>query len=242
MRNLLVGLACLVPFVAATQLLAAPDLGTVEEAEKNIVSRFAQIQSLAATITNEESQEDQGRQVSVVITREVEWMRKGRGFLYRAQTRTKTTQKDAHGSTTLESSSTTVSDGERVVRMAEQDGTVTAVQRNADVTVTPDIAAMFEQLRKDSTLKRFPDVKVGTHDCYAIQVVPKEKKGSDILQTMIYFRKDIGLDVRTVVYGKENRTIFTSTTTHVRVNPTLSPDHFILTLPDGVELIDQSRR
>lgn len=228
--------------LSAAPLMAAPEAGSLEEAEKNIIARFANIQSLTATITNEESQEIQGKQVSVMITRQVEWIRKGFAFLYRAQTIMKTTQKDKQGATTQESASTIVSDGERIVRLTEQDGAITATQRNADVTVTPDVGAMFEQLKKDSTLKRFPDVKVGLDECYAIQIIPKEKKGSDILQTMIYFRKDIGLDVRTVVYGKDNRTIFTSTTTNVRVNPSLSPDRFVLTLPDGVELVDESKR
>ena len=226
--------------LGAASLMASPEPGSLEEAEKNIVDRYSSIQSLAATMTNEESQEAQGKQVSVIITRQIEWTRKGKGFLYRAQTQTKTTQTDARGRSTREFSSTTVSDGERVVQLTEQDGSVSAIQRKADVTVTPDLRAMFEQLRKDSTLKRFPDVKVGMDDCYAIQVVPKEKKGLDILQTMIYFRKDIGLDVRTVVYGKENREIFTSTTTNVRLNPSLTPDRFVVILPDGVELIDQS--
>ena len=177
----------------------------------------------------------------MVITRQVEWTRKGQGFLYRAETRTKTTQTDEHGSTTRESSATTVSDGERVVRLTDQDGKTSAIQGKADVTVTPDLHAMFEQMRRDSRLKRFPDVKVGMDDCYVIQVVPKEKKGSDILKTTIYFRKDIGLDVRTVVYGKENQPIFTSTTTNVRLNPPLTPDRFVVVLPEGVELIDQTK-
>ncbi len=230
-------------FVAlpAAPVMAGPEAGSLEEAERNIIARFANIQSVAATITNEESQENQGKQVSVIITRQVEWIRKGSAFLYRAQTKMKTTRTDKHGATTQESASTIVSDGERIVRLTEQDGAITATQRNADITVTPDVGAMFAELKKDSTLKRFPDVKVGLDDCYAIQIIPKEKKGSDILQTMIYFRKDIGLDVRTVVYGKDNRTIFTSTTTHVRVNPSLSPDRFVLTLPDGVELMDESK-
>jgi|CXWL01.1.fsa_nt_gi outer membrane lipoprotein-sorting protein len=234
--------AWLIMAFASATLIASPDPGSLEEAEKNIVDRYSSIQSLAATMTtSEDSQEEQGKQVSVIITRQIEWTRKGQGFLYRAQTQAKTTQTDAQGRSTRESSSTTVSDGERVVRLIEQDGTVSAIQRKADVTVTPDLRALFEQLRKDNTLKRFPDVMVGNDDCYAIQLVPKEKKGSDILQTMIYFRKDIGLDVRTVVYGKGNREIFTSTTTNVRLNPNLSPDRFVLNLPDGVELIDQSK-
>jgi outer membrane lipoprotein-sorting protein len=241
MRKILPCCAVCIVLLAGA-LLAAPETGSLEEAEKNIVSRFGNIQSLAATITNEESQEIKGKKVFVMITRQVEWIRKGSAFLYRAQTRMKTTQADKHGATTQESTSTTVSDGERVVRLTEQDGALTATQRNADVTVTPDVRAMFEQLKQDSKLKRFPDVKVGLDDCYAIQIVPKEKKDSDILQTMIYFRKDIGLDVRTVVYGKDNKTIFTSTTTNVRVNPSLSADRFVLTLPDGVELIDETKR
>lgn len=230
-----------VAVLTSASLITSPEPGSLEEAEKNIVERFRSIQSLAATITNEESQKIEGKQVTMMITRQIEWTRKGQGFLYRAQTRTRTTQTNAHGPTIRESLSTLVSDGERVARLTDQDGTLSATLRKADVTVTPDVQAMFEQLRKDSTLKRFPDVKVGSDDCYAIQVVPKEKKGSDILQTMIYFRKDIGLDVRTVVYGKENQEIFTSTTTNVRLNPTLTPDRFVLVLPDGVELIDQSK-
>jgi len=220
---------------------AAPEAGSLEEAENKIVERFAEIESLAATITNEESQKSEGKEISVRIVRQVEWMRKGAAFLYRAQSKATTTRKDGQSTTTREDSSTTVSDGVRVVRLGEEEGRMKATQRNADVTVTPDIKAMLDELRKDNTLKRFPDVKVGLDDCYAIQVLPKQREGSDLLQTMIFFRKDIGLDVRTVVYGKKNEIIFTSTTTNVKVNPKLPPDRFVLTIPDGVELMDESR-
>jgi outer membrane lipoprotein-sorting protein len=228
----------LLAWVALAGSGAAP---SVEEAEKNIVERFNRIQSLTATIVNEESDEKEGKKTSVVITRKVEWKRTGLRFLYRAEVVTKTTQEDASGTQTRQVASTTVSDGERVVRLADQDGTVTAVQRRADVTVTPDMRTMFNELRIDNNLNRLPDVKVGLHDCYAIQLLPKVRKDSDILQTMIYFRKDIGLDVRTVVYGTGNKVLFTSTTMNVVTNPAIPSDRFVIALPDGVELVDETR-
>lgn len=214
---------------------------SVEDAEKAIVQRFSAIDSLAATITNEESQEIGGKLTSVRIERQVEWMRSDAGFLYRAHSTTTTVQKDERGESKRVTSSDIVSDGAKVVSLTLDSGRLKATQRRADVTVTPDVRAMFEELRKDSKLTRFPDVRVGRDDCYAIQVVPKKREGSDILQTMIYFRKDIGLDVRTVVYNRDNKVMFTSTTTNVRVNPKLSPDLFVLTIPDGVELVDETR-
>lgn len=219
-----------------------PVPGSLEEAEKNIVAKFNAIQSLAATITNEEGQEKEGKKTTVKTVRQIEWTRKGKAFLYRAQTRTVVTQAEGDNKSSREVVSTTVSDAERVVRISTQDGATTAVQRRAEVTETPDLRAMLERLREDSTLSRFPDVKVGKDECYAIQVVPKEKKGSDITQSMIYFRKDIGLDVLTVVYDKDNKPMFTSTTTNVRVNPELHPDRFVVTIPEGVELVDQTKR
>lgn len=215
---------------------------SVEDAEKEIVSRFNRIHSLAATITNEESQDEKGKKTSVIITRDVEWKRKENGFLYRSQTVTRTTVEDTAGKRTQKSTTTTVSDGQRVVSLSDHDGMVRAVQRRADVTVTPDLRAMFEQLREDNHLNRLPDVKVGVNDCYAIQVIPKVRKGSDLIQTMIYFRKDIGLDMLTVVYGRDNKVLFTSTTTNVRLNPQLPEDRFVVTLPEGVELVDETGR
>lgn len=216
-------------------------LPAIEDAEQEIVRKFSAIDSLAATITNEEFQEKDGKSVSVKIVRKVEWMRSGGAFLYRAESTSTTIQKGTGPETRRVVKSTTVSDGRRVVSLSDDNGQVKAVQRRADVTVTPDVKAMFEELRKDSKLTRFPDVHVGRDDCYAVQVVPKERKGSDILQTMIYFRKDLGLDVRTVVYDKDNKIMFSSTTTDVVVNPRLSPESFVITIPDGVELINENR-
>lgn len=219
----------------------APTAPSVEEAEKDIVRRFSAIDSLSATITNEETQETSGKLVKVQIVRQVEWMRSGAAFLYRSVSTSTTTQKEGTRETRRVVKTTTVSDGAKVVSLVDSEGHIKAVQRRADVTVTPDVGAMFEELRKDSKLNRFPDVVVGRDSCYAIQVLPKERKGSDLLQTMIYFRKDIGLDVRTVVYNKDNKVMFSSTTTDVKVNPKLSRDLFVLTIPNGVELIDESR-
>jgi outer membrane lipoprotein-sorting protein len=101
---------------------------------------------------------------------------------------------------------------------------------------------MFEELRKDNLLKRLPDVKVGLRDCFAIQVIPKNAATSDIRHTMIYFAKDIGLDVRTIVYDKKNNPIFTSMTSDIHINPEIPRDRFVLVLPDDVKLQDKVDR
>lgn len=213
---------------------------SLEEAQGAIVSRFADIESLSATITNEEVQKRDAKELSVHVVREVEWKRSGDRFLYRAQVKATTNQK-GNPAPLQQYTATTVSDGTHVVTVRDENGQATARRRKADISVMPDMKVMLDELKKDSTLTRFPDVKVGLDDCYAIQVVPKKSEGSDILQTMIYFRKDIGLDVRTVVYDKNNQTMFTSTTTNVKVNPKLHQDRFVLTIPDGVELVDETR-
>lgn len=233
-RSALCGMLVLPALVAG-----ADDAGALAEAEKVIIERFARVRSCAALISTLETAETgDGSTATTEIKRRVEWTRKGDGFLYRSESTARTTRTHGDKSTTEETTATTVSDGAYVVTIVEQNGEKSAAKRNADVTGTPDIRAMLDELSKDQTLKRMPDVKIASDDCYAIQVVPKDRKGSDIAMTMIYFRKDIGLDVRTVVYNKNNKPIYTSATTDIRLNPDLAPDRFVVVLPDGVKLVD----
>ena len=54
-----------IPFLVACLVRLAPPAPSLDEAEKNIVERFNAIQSLAATVTNEETQEKDGKKTSV---------------------------------------------------------------------------------------------------------------------------------------------------------------------------------
>ncbi|MDO8631464.1 MAG: hypothetical protein Q7R41_13335 [Phycisphaerales bacterium] len=233
-RSALCGMLVLPTLVAATD-----KAGTLDEAEKIIIERFAQVRSFAAVLTTLETADPgDGSTAKAEIKRRIEWIRKGDGFLYRAESTTRKTRTHGDKNTTEETTATTVSDGAFVVTIAEQNGEKTATKRKADVTTIPDIQAMLVELRKDHVLSRRADVILGVDDCYAIKVVPKDRKGTAISHSVIYFRKDIGLDVRTVVYDKNNKLIYTSTTTDIRLNPDLSPDRFVVVLPDGVKLVD----
>jgi len=224
-------------------VVGADDAGTLAEAEKVIIERFAQVRSYAAVITTLETADPgDGSTAKTEIKRRVEWTRKGDGFLYRAESTARKTRTHGDKTSTEETAATTVSDGAYVVTIAEKNGEKTAAKRKADVTAIPDIRAMLFELRKDHELSRRSDVKLGVDDCYAIKVVPKDRRSSDISHTVIYFRKDIGLDVRIVVYDKNNKLIYTSTTTDIRLNPDLSPDRFVVVLPDGVKLVDLTNR
>lgn len=242
-RNIMRIRSALCGMLVLPALVAAADGDTLAEAEKVIIERYAKVRSCAAVITTIETAEPgDGSTAKAEIKRRVEWTRKDDGFLYRADSTARTTHTYGDKSTTEETTATTVSDSVHVVTISDRRGEKTATKRKADVTNTPDIRAMLDELRKDQVLKRLPDVIVGHDDCYAIQVVPKNREGSDINHTMIYFRKDIGLDVRTVVYDKNNKPIYTSTTTDIRLNPDLSPDRFVVVLPDGVKLVDLTGR
>jgi len=215
--------------------------GTLAEAEEDIIAHFAQIRSCAAVITTVETAESgDGATARAETQRRIEWMRKGDGFFYRAESKARTTRTTGGAGTTEETTATTVSDGVQVVTLSERNGEKKATRRKADVTTIPDIRTMLNELRKDHVLSRRSDLTVGVDDCYVIQVTPKDLQGSEISHTVIYFRKDIGLDVRTVVYGKNNKPIYTSTTTDIRLNPDLTPDRFVVVLPEGVKLEDQT--
>jgi len=236
------GLAFCCVLAGQALLFAAGDDTSLEEVERAIVERFAAIRSCVATMnTLQTAETGKDSRVKLETKRRGEWVRKENGFLYRAESTSRLTQTHAKGSTKVEASATTVSDGVYIVTLTERDGEKSATKRRADVTHTPDIRAMLDALRKDQVLRRLPDVKVGFDDCFAIQAIPKNRPDSDIGQTVVYFRKDIGIDVHTVVYDKNNKPIYTSTTTDIRINVDLAPDRFMVVLPDGVKLVDQSK-
>ncbi len=222
-----------------SMLLASGEGDSLEEAEKAIITRFATIQSCVATVRTLETAGSGSSSARSESTRYVEWVRKGNGFLYRAESTSKTTQSDSNQSITQEAEATTVSDGVSVVTLADRNGEQTAIKRKADITHTPDIRALLDALKSEQVLHRLPDIKVGLDDCFVIQGIPRNRTDSDIGQTVIYFRKDIGLDVRTVAYDKKNQPVYTSTTTDIRINVELPPDRFRIVIPDGVKLVDQ---
>lgn len=135
-----------------------------------------------------------------------------------------------------------VSDGQFAYTMREdlagpQKGTKNVIKTNAT-----DDTNGFNELRQHHVVKLMPDETIDGHPCFVIEARTKGPDGKPVgdQRFIWYFRKDIGITVKTV-FIMGGKTQSTSNTTDIEVNPTLGDDRFKFTPPPGVEINDMTK-
>lgn len=231
--------ACLCTLVLAAGLARAESL---EEVEKKLLAAHAQLQSYSARMQHRERLEMSGTDyMATEVTGTIEWMRKGDKILYRLDMSGTVTQKFGEAEPqVIGQTSTLVSDGTHYFTLAEQLGHRRFIKQKVDTTVNGDIRSIIDIVKADNSIALAPDDKVEGAECHVIELTPKDPPGDDdpIHKTLLYFRKDIGLNVKVVSRNKAGKTVYDRTLVDLKINPSIEPSRFVLERPADVELTD----
>jgi outer membrane lipoprotein-sorting protein len=229
--------------IAVAGLGAAAWADTLESVEKAIVEKVAGHKSYQGkTVMSQNSQtpdmkyESQGEMT-------FEFMKKGEKWLLRSEGSTKTKMVVQGNEQKSDSKILMICDGEFMYTLNEGDG-----QKSAMKTRMPEQLALitdqayFDSLAKDYTLKLVADETVDGKSCWVIEATPKTAAPEGSLATLLnYFDKETGIGIKTVGKDSGGKTILTSLTTDIKLNPTLSPDRFVFKAPEGVQVVDMSQ-
>lgn len=214
---------------------------TLEDVEKKLMEAHARLKSYTAKIRHVEHVPLTGTDfMASNVDGTVEWLRKGDGILYRMEISGTATQKFGDNETKSHQTSTLVCDGEMFYTYAEQLGQKRFIKQKKDSSIIGNIRAVLDTVRAENDFRLAPDEKVEGADCYTIEVTPKIPPTDDnpIHKTLIYFRKDNGLNVRVVSQNKNGKNVFDHTLVDLKTDVKIDAARFVLKQPADVELID----
>jgi len=216
---------------------------TIEAVEKELVQKHDRTKSYTARMeTTYDMDLGQGNRMKSQSKGTMEWLRRGPKCLFRTETKGATSNLISGNETTSKMLWTTVCDGDFVYALVDTDGRKTATKTRAQPAQTYDVKSTFNTWREDYTLKLLGDEKFDGTDCYVIQATPKKKNAHNpIGKQKFWFRKDLGMMVKMVGFGRNNQPAMTSTTTDVKLNVDIKPDRFKFKLPEGVQLMDLTK-
>jgi outer membrane lipoprotein-sorting protein len=216
---------------------------TLESVEKAIIEKVAQHKAYQFKSAVTQNMEMPEMKMDTQAQGTFEFLRKGDKWLCRGESRTKSTtvmqgQEQKSDSTVL-----MICDGEYMYTLTETDGQKSAMKNRIGTeqfTMLTD-KAYFDALHKDHNLKLLPDETVDGKATWVIEATSKEAKtapAGTMITMITYFDKDNGLGIKMLGKDAAGKTLMTSTTTDVKINPTLADDRFVFKAPAGVQVID----
>lgn len=209
----------------------------IKSAEKAIVDATQKTKSLSATNKSAMNTDNQGYKFSQEMEGTMEWRRDGEKFKMRMESASSSTTETGGKVTKSKGTSLMIDDGEFMYSYYNMDGQKSATKSKSTGAWDQN---PFEIWRKDWDLKLLSDESVDGASCYVIEFLAKS--GSAMTGKMVFhYRKDCGLNVKTIIYDKDGKVTTTSVSTDVKVNPSLSDDRFVFKAPAGVEVVDMTQ-
>jgi len=216
---------------------------TVEEAEKVLVENFKTLRSYKAKVASREAIDfGEGKTLRSEVSGTVEWVRKDGKLFYRSDADSSSVQTFNNMETPTHSKTTMIADGEFFYTLSEVMGQSQATKQMPHPSLVADPASMLKSLREEHEIKLAPkDEMIEGAPCFVFEVRPKKPEDSQMVKMMIYFRKDIGLSIKTVGFDKSDAIVYTTRHSEIKNNIEINPDRFVFTLPDGVKLVDMTQ-
>lgn len=225
---------------------------TIKDVQKELIEKSSKLKSYSAKMTTKSEYDiGQGNKSKTESTGTMEWASKetpkGDKFLYRMESKDiNITVVSGEESKTV-SKTLTVCDGDFIYTLSDSDGQKMAVKMKVQSTQSYDIKATFDAWEKTYNLKLLADEKFDNADCWVIEATPKKKAGeqvgaSPIFKSKFWYRKDVGLMVKTVSFDKNNKPTSTTTITDIKANIEIKPERFKFKCPEGVQLMDMTQQ
>jgi outer membrane lipoprotein-sorting protein len=216
---------------------------SVEAVIKKLHDQLAKYKSLSFKSHGTTVIEMPGMSAKTESDQVVEAARQGEKILSRIEMKSMTIQKAGDQEQKIPTTMTIVVDGQYQHTYSESAGQKNATRQkiNPDTEFNPfDVQRMFKLMEKDFTIKILHDQTIDGKSCYVVEMSPKNQSaqtGMNIGKQISYFDKASGVSVKSVGYDKDGKTMSTSLTTDVKIDPSLSPERFKFKAPAGVSRI-----
>lgn len=212
----------------------------LDEIEKKIEGSFDKIKSYSAKFKSvSDSDDGRGNKYHMDNKGTTEYVRKGDTVLSRSDSQIVTVTTTDGKETRSESKVTSVSDGEFTYMLTEDANGKQVMKSKATTLAEARPTAWLKTMREHFEITVLDDEKVDGKDCYVIQSKFKPQEGAPPQgRTVMYFRKDSGLSVKSLVYDENGKVTTESVTTDIKLNAGISESRFKLEIPPGVKVTD----
>jgi outer membrane lipoprotein-sorting protein len=167
--------------------------------------------------------------------------RRGEKPLVRMELKTKSTNTVAGQTSTSEAPVITIIDGEYAYVITEMDGKQLAQKSLINQQTTGEPEAMISELKKEKQLKLLPAEKLDGRETIVIEATPKQPGAAGMTSREVYwFDVQTGLLTKMAGNGPDGKQIMEMTYTDIKTDVDINPSRF--KLPEGVEILDQTRR
>jgi outer membrane lipoprotein-sorting protein len=140
-----------------------------------------------------------------------------------------------------EMSVTMICDGDSMYTLSTQMGQTMATKQKPDASLGGDLKKYFEDIIAKHNVKVLPDEKIDGEACFVIEATPKDPAAAaSIAKTIMYFRKDIGINVKMVGMDKDGKEVFSNISSDFKINSDIAADRFVFKAPEGVQVMDMT--
>lgn len=147
------------------------------------------------------------------------------------------------GGQTMESTMSTIYDGEFVYLIKEMMGQTIAVkQKPGAISQSPGGRHMFESLKAQNTLKVLPNEKVDGKDAFVIEATPNSSLPLPVVKLKLFLFKENGVMVKMLGFDSAGKEIVTIRYNDIKINPKIDPDRFVFKAPAGVQVLDMTNQ
>lgn len=233
---------CLSAILAATLVLVPARGDGIDDVEKKLVDAHAKVKSLSCRMKMTEHVElGEGIEINSTNDGTVEWMKKGDKVLYRSDAKSSSMQKFGGQEVKTEAETTIIADGEFYYELSAQGGQTFVRKDKPPTTLAGSAKGILDALRPDHELKVLPDDKLEGAECFVLEVTPKKPDDNPMSKMVVYFRKDCGVNVKTVGHAVSGKPMYTMLASDIKLNPDLKPDRFQFKMPENAEVEDLTK-
>jgi len=215
---------------------------SIEDIQKKLVESNAKLKSYTCKMKMVQNFDmGQGNKMQSDYSGTTEWMRKGDKFALRTEMKGTAVQSSIGQESKIEISVTMVCDGDTLYTLSTQMGQTMATKQKPDASLGGEPKKYFDELVAKNNVKVLPDDKVDGEACFVIEATPKDPaEAATIAKTIMYFRKDIGVNVKAIGKDKDGKEVFSNASSEFKINSEIAADRFVFKAPEGVQVMDMT--
>lgn len=215
---------------------------TLEEAEKNILAKWQQHNSLKANVRMQMKMEmPNGGKVTTDGAGTFEWVRSGELGLHRMELKSKMVTNVRDQQMAMEQEIVSVSDGATSTTLTTGMGRRAAMKDRVDVTQPTSTDSLFGTTREHFDYALMPDQEVDGAAAYVIEATPKKPLPRLPAKKVIYYlSKETGAIVGLAWLDDKGEQINRFEFTDIKLDEKIDPARFQLQIPEGVQVMDRT--
>ncbi len=228
--------------ILVAALVPASRADDLEAVEQKLEKAWAKHKSVSAKMTLNTHLAMGAMVMDGKGTGTLEMLNKDGKHYVRVEIENNVTQKMGEKENKLQQKQLIVSDGEYSYTVQELGERKMAIKSDIDDRVTGSPKGNLDEYRKHNTLKLLPEETIDGAKTYVIEATPKQAGPRGASKTVFYYQQDSGLMVKMVQFGPDNKPVTTLTYHDIKFDTDISPARFVFKAPEGVTVVDQTKK